>query len=167
MNRITPLLIVLSLLLSCSPYSEQFANRYSKRIDSITNDAIIVFPQGNKYCFLENDIIRQIYYPAFCAEYMDYGQFLLDLLRGRIDIPYDGGEEIVRFDKTPSFARIFLRRRFLEYDSLGHHYVFKKGIQEEEVYGIVKMMFDSGYFVFFSDFDAVYLFYKETDLYAE
>ena len=152
---------------SCSPYSEQFAERYSKRINSITNDAIIVFPQGNKYCFLENDIIRQIYYPAFCAEYMDYGQFLLDLLRGRIDIPYDGGEEIVRFDKTPSFARRILRRKFLEYDSLRHHYVLKKGIREKEMYGIVKMMFDSGYFVFFSDFDAVYLFYKESDLLTE
>ena len=160
MNKSVSLLIVFVILLSCSPYSEQFIERYSQDIDSIKNDAIIVYPKGGGFCFVENDIIRQIFYPDFCAAYNDYGLFLHDLLRGKIDIPYDGEKEIVRFDKTPACAKRFLRNRYLEYDSSEHFYVFKKDIQEKEMYGIIKMMFDSDYYVFFSDFDAEYLFCK-------
>lgn len=161
MNKSVSLLIVFFILLSCSPYSKHFAERYSQDIDSIINDAIIVYPKGGDFCFVENDIIRQFFYPDFRDEYEDYGLFLLNLLRGRIEIPYDGEKEIVRFDKTPSCARRFLRNRYLEYDSSGHFFIFKKGIQEKEMYGIIKMMFDSGYYVFISDFDAEYLFCKE------
>ncbi len=167
MNRSVSLLIVFDILLSCSPYSEQFAERYSQDIDSIKNDAIIVYPQGGEFCFVENDIIRQFFYPGFRAEYKDYGLFLLDLLRGRICIPYDGEKEIARFDKAPSCTRRFLRKKYLVYDSSRHFYIFKNGIQEKEMYGIIKMMFDSGYYVFFSDFDAEYTFCEESVLYQE
>ena len=162
MNRILFLILLagMSLFSSCSRYSEKFVEKYLNYEDYKGGTAIIVYPKDDGFCFVHNDEIRQILYPKYAPNYPDYQSFLKDLLNGKVDVKLDASR-ITRFDKVSRAKRQALIDEylspFLTADSL-KVYEFKKRCNEEDELGIVKMMFDLGYYVHWNDHAAEYAF---------
>lgn len=162
MKRILFLILLagMSLFSSCSRYSEQFVEKYLNYEDYKGGTAIIVYPKDDGFCFVHNDEIRQILYPKYGPNYPDYQSFLKDLLNGKVDVKLDASR-ITRFDKVSRAKRQALIDEylspFLTADSL-KVYEFKKRCNEEDELGIVKMMFDLGYYVHWNDHAAEYAF---------
>ena len=163
MKRILFLILLagMSLFSSCSRYSEKFVEKYLNYEDYKGGTAIIVYPKDDGFCFVHNDEIRQIFYPKYGTNYPDYQSFLLALLNGKVDVKYDAQKRITRFDKVSRAKRQALIDEylspFLTADSL-KVYEFKKRCNEEDELGIVKMMFDLGYYVHWNDHAAEYAF---------
>ena len=156
------LLAALFLATSCSTYSEQFVQNYiTDDWEDVRNESILVFPQKNGYCFEQNSIIRQIEYSDYSKLYHDYSSFLLNLLNGNVDLGYENPEKIYRFDRLPNLTKPFFMNKYLKKIGDSNEYSiygFKQTITKEKELGIVKMMFDSGYYVLRSDYSAEYLF---------
>ena len=150
----------MSLFSSCSRYSEKFVEKYLNYEDYKGGTAIIAYPKDDGFCFVHNDEIRQILYPKYGPNYPDYQSFLKDLLNGKVDVKLDASR-ITRFDKVSRAKRQALIDEylspFLTADSL-KVYEFKKRCNEEDELGIVKMMFDLGYYVHWNDHAAEYAF---------
>ena len=148
----------MSLFSSCSRYSEKFVEKYLNYEDYKGGTAIIVYPKDDGFCFVPNDEIRQIFYPKFDTDYPDYQSFLLDLLNGKVDVKFDGQTRITRFDKLSRAKKQALIDEYLNYDESVQVYEFKKRLNKVDELGIVKMMFDMGYYVYWNDHAAEFGF---------
>lgn len=148
----------MSLFSSCSRYSEKFVEKYLNYEDYKGGTAIIVYPKDDGFCFVHNDEIRQILYPKYGPNYPDYQSFLKDLLNGKVDVKFDGQTRITRFDKLSRAKKQALIDEYLNYDESVQVYEFKKRLNKVDELGIVKMMFDMGYYVYWNDHAAEYLF---------
>lgn len=149
------------LFISCAHYTAKFTEKYLDYKSDLGGTAIIVYPKDDGFCFVPNDEIRQIFYPKYGTNYPDYQSFLLALLNGKVDVKYDAQKRITRFDKVSRAKRQALIDEYLSpfqtADSL-KVYEFKKRCNEEDELGIVKMMFDLGYYVHWNDHAAEYAF---------
>ena len=152
------LLAGMSLFSSCSRYSEKFVEKYLNYEDYKGGTAIIVYPKDDGFCFFENDVIRQIFYPQYGTNYPDYQSFLRDLLNGKVDVKRDAQTKITRFDKASRKKKQALIDEYLNYDESVKVYEFKKRINKADELGIVKMMFDMGYYVYWNDHAAEFGF---------
>lgn len=158
MKRLLALLIVLSSLFSCSSYSVPFVELYSCEDCYHVNEAILVFPSGKKYCFVANDIVRQIIYPKYRIDYPNYELFLKELFRGKLCVEAGTISRIERYDLAPPFIVNRIIKKYLLWDESYLEFRFKQRLKKEKEMGIVKMMFDNGYYVLWDDFSAEYLF---------
>ena len=158
MKGLLALLIVLSSLLSCSSYSASLVDLYSCEECDYVNEAILVFPSGKKYCFVANDIVRQIIYPEYRIDYPNYELFLKELLRGKLCIETGTISRIERYDLAPPFIVDRIIKKYLLWDESYLEFMFKQRLKKEKEMGIVKMMFDNGYYVLWDDYGAEYLF---------
>ena len=163
MKRIKYVLFLAGMVLftSCSHYTAEFTEKYLDYKSDLGGTAIIVYPKDDGFCFVHNDEIRQIFYPKFGTDYPDYQSFLLNLLNGKVDVKFDGQTRITRFDKASSAKKTALIEEYLS-QSLTEGglkvYEFKKRSNLEDELGIVKMMFDLGYYVHWNDHAAEYAF---------
>ena len=148
----------MSLFSSCSRYSEKFVEKYLNYEDYKGGTAIIVYPKDDGFCFVHNDEIRQILYPKYGPNYPDYQSFLKDLLNGKVDVKFDGQTRITRFDKLSRAKKQALIDEYLNYDESVQVYEFKKRLNKVDELGIVKMMFDMGYYVYWNDYAAEFGF---------
>ena len=163
MKRILFLILLagMSLFSSCSRYSEKFVEKYLNYEDYKGGTAIIVYPKDDGFCFVHNDEIRQILYPKYGPNYPDYQSFLKDLLNGKVDVKFDGQTRITRFDKLSRAKKQALIDEYLSpFLTEGglKVYEFKKRSALEDELGIVKLMFDLGYYVHWNDHAAEYAF---------
>ena len=160
MKRVLFLILLagMSLFSSCSRYSEKFVEKYLNYEDYKGGTAIIVYPKDDGFCFFENDVIRQIFYPQYGTNYPDYQSFLRDLLNGKVDVKRDAQTKITRFDKASSKKKQALIDEYLNYDESVKVYEFKKRLNKADELGIVKMMFDMGYYVYWNDHAAEFGF---------
>ena len=152
------LLAGMSLFSSCSRYSEKFVEKYLNYEDYKGGTAIIVYPKDDGFCFFENDVIRQIFYPQYGTNYPDYQSFLRDLLNGKVDVKRDAQTKITRFDKVSRKKKQALIEEYLNFDDSIKKYEFKKRSNLADELGIVKMMFDMGYYVYWNDHAAEFGF---------
>ena len=163
MKRIKYVLFLAGMVLfiSCSHYTAKFTEKYLDYKSDLGGTAIIVYSKDDGFCFVHNDEIRQIFYPKFGTDYPDYQSFLLNLLNGKEDVKFDGQTRITRFDKASSAKKTALIEEYLS-PSLTEGglkvYEFKKRSNLEDELGIVKMMFDLGYYVHWNDHAAEYAF---------
>ena len=163
MKRIKYVLFLAGMVLfiSCSHYTAKFTEKYLDYKSDLGGTAIIVYPKDDGFCFVHNDEIRQIFYPKFGTDYPDYQSFLLNLLNGKVDVKFDGQTRITRFDKASSAKKTALIEEYLS-QSLTEGglkvYEFKKRSNLEDELGLVKMMFDLGYYVHWNDHAAEYAF---------
>ena len=146
------------LFISCSHYSDEFIEKYLHYGWDEGGSAIIVYPQDEGFCFFENDVIRQILYPQYGANYLDYQSFLRDLLNGKVEVKRDAQTKITRFDKVSRKKKQALINGYLSYDESVKVYEFKKRLNKADELGIVKMMFDMGYYVHWNDYAAEFFF---------
>jgi hypothetical protein len=146
------------LFISCSHYSDEFIEKYLHYGWDEGGSAIIVYPQDEGFCFFENDVIRQILYPQYGANYLDYQSFLRDLLNGKVGVKRDAQTKITRFDKVSRKKKQALINEYLSYDESVKVYEFKKRLNKADELGIVKMMFDMGYYVHWNDYAAEFVF---------
>lgn len=146
------------LFISCSRYSDEFIEKYLHYGWDEGVSAIIVYPKDDGFCFFENDVIRQIFYPQYGTNYPNYQSFLRDLLNGKVDVKRDAQTKITRFDKASRKRKQALIDEYLNYDESVKVYEFKKRLNKADELGIVKMMFDMGYYVHWNDYAAEYLF---------
>ena len=160
MKRILFLILLagMSLFSSCSRYSEKFVEKYLNYEDYKGGTAIIVYPKDDGFCFFENDVIRQIFYPQYGTNYPDYQSFLRDLLNGKVDVKRDAQTKITRFDKVSRKKKQALIEEYLNFDDSIKKYEFKKRSNLADELGIVKMMFDMGYYVYWNDHAAEFGF---------
>lgn len=158
MKGLLALLIVLSLSLSCSSYSASFVDLYSCKDCDYVNEAILVFPSGKMYCFVANDIVRQIIYPKYRIDYQNYELFLKELFRGKLCVEAGTISSIERYDLAPPFIVDRIIKKYLLWDESYLEFRFKQRLRIEKELGIVKMMFDNGYYVLWDDYSAEYLF---------
>ena len=160
MKRIKYLMCLAGMILfiSCSRYSDEFIEKYLHYGWDEGGTAIIVYHKDDGFCFVHNDEIRQIFYPKYGTDYPDYQSFLLDLLNEKVDVNYDAQTKITRFDKASRKKKQALIDEYLNYDESVKVYEFKKRLSKADELGIVKMMFDMGYYVYWNDHAAEYLF---------
>ena len=163
MKRIKYVLFLAGMVLfiSCSHYTAKFTEKYLDYKSDLGGTAIIVNPKDDGFCFVHNDEIRQILYPKYGTNYPDYQSFLLDLLNGKVDVKFDGQTRITRFDKVSSAKKKALIDEYLSpFLTEGglKVYEFKKRSALEDKLGIVKLMFDLGYYVHWNDHAAEYAF---------
>ena len=159
MKRILFLILLagMSLFSSCSRYSEKFVEKYLNYENYKGGTAIIVYPKDDGFCFVHNDEIRQILYPKYGPNYPDYQSFLKDLLNGKVDVKLDASR-ITRFDKVSNNKKQALIEEYLNFDDSIKKYEFKKRSNLADELGIVKMMFDMGYYVYWNDHAAEFGF---------
>ena len=163
MKRIKYVLFLAGMVLfiSCSHYTAKFTEKYLDYKSDLGGTAIIVYPKDDGFCFVHNDEIRQILYPKYGTNYLDYQSFLLDLLNGKVDVKLDGQTRITLFDKLSRAKKQALIDEylspFLTEEGL-KVYEFKKRSDLEDELGIVKLMFDLGYYVHWNDHAAEYAF---------
>ena len=149
------------LFISCAHYTAKFTEKYLDYKSDLGGTAIIVYPKDDGFCFVPNDEIRQIFYPKYGTNYPDYQSFLLALLNGKVDVKFDGQTRITRFNKASSAKKTALIEEYLSLSLTEGGlkvYEFKKRSNLEDELGIVKMMFDLGYYVHWNDHAAEYAF---------
>lgn len=158
MKRFLEIIIVLTSLFSCS--SASIVDLYSCEKCDYGDEAILVFPYGKMYCFVANDIVRQIIYPKFQIDYPNYESFLKELLRGKLCVETGTISRIERYDLAPPFIVDRVIKKYLLWDESYLEFRFKQRLKTEKEMGIVKMMFDNGYYVLWDDYSAEYLFLR-------
>lgn len=159
MKRIKYVLFLAGMVLfiSCSHYTAKFTEKYLDYKSDLGGTAIIVYPKDDGFCFVQNNEIRQILYPKYGPNYPDYQSFLKDLLNGKVDVKLDASR-ITRFDKVSNNKKQALIEEYLNFDDSIKKYEFKKRSNLADELGIVKMMFDMGYYVYWNDHAAEFGF---------
>ena len=153
-------IIVLLLLLPLhSTYSEDFVARYSDNYANNDNTFLVI--QRDKGCIIvENIMFRQFEYPLHVDRYNSYHSFLMDVLNDTSVVLHYKWEEI---RIKPYLCRTQRQRerimaKYLFRDS-NNRIMFNKNLSKKKEYGIIKLMFDYGYFIGRTDYSALWLFY--------
>ena len=78
-------------------------------------------------------------------------------MNGKVDVKLDASR-ITRFDKVSNNKKQALIEEYLNFDDSIKKYEFKKRSNLADELGIVKMMFDMGYYVYWNDHAAEFGF---------
>lgn len=145
------LVLISSNLLASSlihpKYDLSFVERYSMEGRCV----ILVCPCNDGYCLIDNEIMKQLVYTQY-PEYENYTTFLSDVLNKRIMLTRKGSS-IIRYDNCPPVLKpmiihLYLKKSETHPDVL----IFRNNLAEHTRVGMMKMMFDMGYYLIEDDY---------------
>ena len=155
-------LITIFLLtnLCSAPYSSEFVARYGERAGN--NDHVyLVIPRENDYVFVENIMFRTFEYPVHSQQFDSYQNFLYYVLNDKSIVLYkqwkpQGIRDYSQLDKNRQDRLI---KKYLYCDE-ENRFRFKRRLPHRKIYGLIKLMFDRGYYVGRMDYQAYWFFYE-------
>lgn len=156
-------LYIFLLLLLAQPYtySDGFVARYSENGAYNNGNAYLVI-QRNKGCIIvENTMFRQFEYPLHSDYYNTYHSFLCEVLNNpSIPLFYNWEEISISpcFKRAPKRIERFMNK-YMFRDS-NDRIRFKKKLSNRREYGLMKALFDYGYFIGRTDYSAFWFFYE-------
>jgi hypothetical protein len=153
--------VIIILVVSCNSENKclSYLADHKQSMDIL---AIPVVKSGVDYGFFigsNNQVYQTIYLIKYPEGEMDYGTFLLKLIRKEIvldDILAAYNIEIIKYDQV--IIKEFEINHYL-FEKDGYYY-FKDNISLSKQYNIVKILFDKSYQVNFNDYSGEYYFKK-------
>lgn len=150
-------IILLILFTLCHPLPNKYNNDFISPYLVDNLDAVIIYPCSRGYAYTENIVLRQVVFTNH-PQYNSYHDFLSDLLNEKIFI-YRSGTKIKHFDRYPYIAKKLIVKYYLKQSEENKQdFVFKRVLDENKKLGIMKLMFDSGYFITVDDYSGTVYF---------
>ena len=155
-------LITIFLLtnLCSAPYSSEFVARYGEMAGN--NDHVyLVIPRENDYVFVENIMFRTFEYPVHSQQFESYQNFLYYVLNDKSFVLYkqwkpQGIHDYTQLDKNRQ-DRLIKKHLYCDEEK---RFRFKRRLPHRKIYGLIKLMFDRGYYVGRMDYQAYWFFYE-------
>ena len=155
MVKIKILFIIVTLCHFFLPnkYNDDFISPYL--VDNL--DAVIIYPCSRGYAYTENIVLRQVVFTNH-PQYTSYHDFLSDLLNEKIVI-YRSGIKMKHFDRYPYIAKQLIVKYYLKRSEENKQdFVFRRVLDDKKKLGVMKVMFDSGYFISVDDYSGTVYF---------
>ena len=140
-------------------YSSEFVARYGESTDN--NDYVyLVIPRENGFVFVENSMFRLFEYSVHSQQFESYQDFLYQVLNDKSYVLYEQWkpQRIRDYSQLDKKRQDKLLNNYLYCDE-ENRYRFKRRLPDRKLYGIIKLMFDRGYFVGKMDYQAYWFFY--------
>lgn len=153
--------IIMALNVCAESYSSEFVTNYSN-VYLNNDDTYLVIPRENGYVLVKNIYFKVFEYPLHKEQFASYHDFLCAVLNDKtIELIYHKWNEIrikpLSF-KSEEEKEHWLNRRLQNDDG---RLKFSQHINNRVKYRILKLMFDSGYYVGKMEYDSYWYFYKE------
>ena len=142
-------------------YSYSFVGKYASDTEGDNSEVYLVIPKGaESFIFVKNEIFRQLEFREQNDKYDLYSDFLFNVMNNPDFTLLENWHSI----RVTSFYKMPIRKqnRILKnslYIDDNNHIRFKKNYSTRKKFGIIKLMFDRGYFVGKMDYQAYWFFY--------